>query len=212
MTIGPTENVVFGGLDIAFDDRVLRPRAWTLAQSQWAAELLREAPAGPVLELFAGVGHIGLAAVRGSDRELVLVDLNPAAAELARRNIETAGQAARVAVREGRVDDVLRPGETFALIIADPPWVPTEGIGEFPEDPSIAIDGGADGLDLARTCCGVLDQHLAVGGWAVVQLGTTQQADVLDRYLADELGSALRIAETRSYDRGVLVALRRDAR
>ena len=38
-----------GRLDFAYDDRVLRPRAWTAAQSQWAAELLVDAPAGPVL-------------------------------------------------------------------------------------------------------------------------------------------------------------------
>lgn len=211
VTTGSTENIEFGGLAIAFDDRVLRPRPWTLAQSQWAAELLADAPDGPVLELFAGVGHIGLAALAGSDRDLVLVDLNPAAVELARSNVETAGLADRVSVREGRIDDVLRPQESFALIVADPPWVPTDGIGEFPDDPSIAIDGGADGLDLARTCCAVIDQHLASGGSAVLQLGTTQQADVLDRYLADELGSALRVVETRGYERGVLVELRRDA-
>lgn len=211
VTTGSTENIEFGGLAIAFDDRVLRPRPWTLAQSQWAAELLADAPDGPVLELFAGVGHIGLAALAGSDRDLVLVDLNPAAVELARRNLAMAGLADQASVREGRIDEVLRPQESFALIIADPPWVPTDGIGEFPDDPSIAIDGGADGLDLARTCCAVIDRHLASGGSAVVQLGTTQQADVLDRYLAGELGSALRVVETRSYERGVLVELRRDA-
>ena len=92
-------DVDFGGLTITFDDRVLRPRDWTLAQSTWAAELLATAPAGPVLELFAGVGHIGLAAVASTDRELVMVDLNPAAVELARCNIDTAGLASRVTVR-----------------------------------------------------------------------------------------------------------------
>lgn len=209
VTAGPTENVEFGGLDIAFDDRVLRPRPWTLAQSHWAAELVQDAAPGPVLELFAGVGHIGLAAVAGSDRELVLVDLNPAAVDLASRNVTSAGLAERVTIREGRIDDVLRPEEVFALIIADPPWIRTDGIGEFPEDPSIAIDGGADGLDLARTCCAVIDQHLAAGGSAVVQLGTTEQAELIDDHLSRVLGSGLRIVETRSFPRGVLTRLTR---
>lgn len=208
-TTGPTESVEFGGLDIAFDDRVLRPRAWTLAQSQWAAELLRDAGPGPVLELFAGVGHIGLAALTRNDRELVLVDLNPAAIELARRNVGAAGWTARVEVREGRIDEVLQPGETFALIIADPPWVPSEGIGEFPEDPAIAIDGGSDGLDLARISCEVIDRHLAEGGSAVVQLGTVEQAELIDDHLAQLPGSSLRVVETRGYERGVLIRLGR---
>lgn len=208
-TTGSTQSVDFGGLDIAFDDRVLRPRDWTLAQSEWASELLHASGSGPVLELFAGVGHIGLAAVADTDRELVLVDLNPAAIELARRNVEAAGLAAQVSLREGRIDEVLRLGETFPLIIADPPWVPTAGIGEFPEDPSIAIDGGTDGLDLARTCCAVIDQHLAEDGSAIVQLGTVEQAEVLDDHLARELGSTLRVVETRQFERGVLIQLTR---
>lgn len=211
VTTGPTDHVEFGGLDIAFDERVLRPRSWTLAQSEWAADLLRDAVDGAVLELFAGVGHIGLAALAANQRELVLVDLNPAAIEHARRNVEAAGLGARASVREGRIDEVLQPEETFAVIIADPPWVPTEGIREFPEDPTIAIDGGADGLDLARTCCAVIDRHLADGGSAVVQLGTTEQAELIDDHLARVLGSALRVVETRSYERGVLIRLTRRA-
>ncbi|KAA1374782.1 methyltransferase [Aeromicrobium fastidiosum] len=199
-------DVDFGGLTIAFDDRVLRPREWTLAQSTWAAELLVTAPAGPVLELFAGVGHIGLAAVASTDRELVMVDLNPAAVELARRNIDAAGLASRVTVRHGRIDEVLRPDERFAVVVADPPWVPSAGITEFPDDPPIAIDGGDDGLALARTCCDVIDRHLAPGGSAIVQIGTSEQAEALDQHLR-ESESGLRLVETRVHERGVLVAL-----
>jgi len=201
----------FGDLDVSFDDRVLSPREWTMAQSEWAADLMQEAPAGTVLELFAGVGHIGLAAVASADRPLVMVDLNPVACDFARRNVDAAGMGSRVEVREGRIDEVLDAGETFPVIIADPPWVPSAGIGEFPDDPTIAIDGGEDGLALARVCCRVVDRHLAPAGSAVLQLGTTGQADQLDTYLADVLGSALRVVETRTYERGVLVRLSRQA-
>lgn len=200
----------FGGLDIAFDDRVLRPRAWTLAQSQWAADLLADAPPGPVLELFAGAGHIGLAAVVGTARQLVMVDLNPAAVELALRNVEAAGMSSRVTVHEGRIDQVLRPDERFAVVVADPPWVPSAGIDEFPDDPAIAIDGGDDGLDLARTCCDVVARHLVPGGTAILQVGTTAQADALERHLRSA-GVGLERGETRVFERGVLVELVRDA-
>ena len=141
-----------GGLRIAYDERVLEPRPWTVLQSGWAADLLPALPPGPVLELCAGVGHIGLLAVAGSARDLVLVDLNPVACELARANAEAAGHAGAVQVREGRFEDVLEAGERFPLVIADPPWVPSEQTSRFPEDPLVAIDGGADGLDVARAC------------------------------------------------------------
>lgn len=199
-------DVDFGGLTIEFDDRVLRPRDWTLAQSQWVASLLPTAPEGAVLELFAGVGHIGLAAVLDSPRELVMVDLNPVAVELARRNVEAAGMTSRVSVREGRIDEVLRPDETFAVVVADPPWVPSAGIDEFPDDPTIAIDGGGDGLDLARVCCDVIGRHLAPGGTAIVQIGTADQAAVLDAHLRNG-DQGLQLADVRQFERGVLVEL-----
>lgn len=203
----PVDSVRFGGLDIAFDNRVLRPRPWTMAQSQWAAELLAVAPPGPVLELFAGVGHIGLAAVLDSDRDLTMVDVNPAAVQFARRNADAAGLQGRVVVRHGRIDEVLESGERFPLIVADPPWVPTAGVAEFPDDPTIAIDGGADGLALARSCCRVVDAHLDVDGSAILQLGTLAQVDAVAGYLADELASMVRVVETRTFDRGVLTRL-----
>ena len=207
MTVVELPLADFGGLTVQYDDQVLRPRPWTLAQSVWSADLLRTAPEGRVLELCAGVGHIGLAAVAESRRELVLVDLNPAACALARRNIDAALMTNRVEVRQGRMDVVIEANEKFALIIADPPWVPTSGIEEFPEDPSIAIDGGPDGLDLARTCCAVVDTHLARGGAAVLQLGTAEQVDAIADHLEHDLASPLRVIEVRTYDRGVLALL-----
>jgi methylase of polypeptide subunit release factors len=136
-----------------------------------------------------------------------MVDLNPAATALAQRNIDAAGLGHRVCVREGRIDEVLAAEESFALIIADPPWVPSEGIGQFPDDPSIAIDGGSDGLDLARTCCAVIGRHLARGGSAIVQLGTSEQAERIGDHLESHPELSLRIVETRGFERGVLVRL-----
>jgi methylase of polypeptide subunit release factors len=206
--VGPTcpETTTFGHLTIQFDDRVLRPRDWTAQQSAWARDLLAEAPAGPVLEICAGVGHIGLLAVAGTSREIVLVDLNPVACHYARINAEAAGHP--VEVREGAMDEVLHDSETYALVIADPPWVPSDRTGQFPEDPLIAIDGGSDGMGLAWTCVEVVAGHLAEGGSALLQLGNLEQVGQLERHLADDPGLGLRVLEAREHDdRGVVVRL-----
>lgn len=197
------EQVDFGGLTIRFDHRVLRPRQWTVAQARWATDLLTSAPLGPVLEVCAGVGHIGLAATLTTGREVVLVDVNPAACELARANASAAGMAERVDVREGPMERVLEEHERFALIIADPPWVPTADVGRFPEDPVIAIDGGDNGLGLALVCCDVIGDHLEPGGRALLQLGSMDQVAALKVHL----GAKLRVLESRAYESGVLVLL-----
>jgi release factor glutamine methyltransferase len=163
-----------------------------------------------VLELCAGVGHIGLLAMAFRPRELVMVDLNPAACELARANVAANPVALPVDVREGRMEDVLAAHERFAGIIADPPWVPTRDVTGFPDDPLVAIDGGDDGMSVAWTCLDVVARHLLDDGWALMQLGTTGQASLLRERVESVPELDLEVAELREYgERGVLVHLRR---
>ncbi len=208
MTHTPTgreEAMAFGSLEIRFDDRVLRPRPWTAEQSRWAAELAVSAPDGPVLELCSGAGQIGLLTVALTPRPLVCVDLNPVACEYTRRNAEAAGLAELVSIRQGRIDEVLQPREGFAVVVADPPWVPRADTGRFPEDPLLAIDGGDDGLDVAWACVAAASRHLLPGGSAVLQLGTLEQAAAIDNGLG-RYGD-LAVVEVRQAERGVLVRL-----
>ncbi len=195
----------FEGLRIEYDARVLAPRPWTAAQSRWAAELIRDAPPGPVLEVCAGAGHIGLLAVHLAPRPLVAVDLDPVACGFLRRNAALAGIP--VDVREGRMDEVLDVEEEFAVIVADPPWVRTAEVGQFPDDPVRAIDGGDDGLDLARTCLDVIDRHLMMGGSALLQVGPHDHAHRVAALAAacDEL----EVAEVRDFERGALLQVDR---
>jgi methylase of polypeptide subunit release factors len=201
-----TTTVPFGPLAITVDATVLQPRPWTYAQSAWAQELLADLPDGDVLELCSGAGQIGLGAVHGTGRALVMVDMTPRACELARLN---AGQVEEpVDVREGRFDAVLADAERFVLVVADPPWVPTQRVDDHPDDPVWAIDGGLDGLEVARRCVKVAADHLADGGRVLVQLGSREQVDVLSRTL-EAVG--LRVAEVREggedASRGVVALL-----
>ncbi|MDP2774393.1 MAG: methyltransferase [Nocardioides sp.] len=201
MTREIRERMAFSHLTIEYDDRVLQPRPWTAMQSTWAAELIPDSPVGRVLELCAGAGHIGLLAVSLASRPLVCVDLNPVACELTRRNAELAGLAADVEVRCGDLATVVPTGEEFGVVIADPPWVLAADTGRFPEDPLLAIDGGEDGLSVARECLRVGARSVADGGHVLIQLGTREQA----RQLAGEsVGTPLSLVEVRDGERGVV--------
>lgn len=200
-----TESCVrFGELDISYEDGVIAPREWTLAQSDWASELLPTAPDGPVLELCTGAGHIGLHAVLHANRTLVAVDDNPVACGHARRNAERAGLADRVEVRQGRIDEVVGDDERFAMVVADPPWVPSDVVPRFPEDPVHAIDGGPDGLALTRTCLAVAAAHLEDGGVLILQVGPAQE----DAVAAEASAHGLHLHDVRRFgDRGALLRL-----
>ena len=204
------ETVEFGSLRITFDDRVLRPRAWTAEQSAWGVELLEHAPEGPVLELCTGAGQIGLLAVADSPRPLVLVDADPVACSYARANADAAGRPGPTEVRLGALETAIAPGETFALVLADPPWVESARTDVFPEDPLTAIDGGSDGLDVAKACLAVAGEHLADGGSLVLQVGTPDQATALEQWLEQHPALRLAAGEVRDYvSRGTLLRVDR---
>ena len=200
-------SVDFEGLQIAHDERVLEPRPWTAMQSRWAAELVEshDGPGARVLELCAGAGHIGLLAASLSGASLVCVDLNPVACEYAVANAAAAGLAERVEVRCTALEQARTDGEApFDLVIADPPWVLRDEIGRFPEDPELAIDGGPDGLDVARACLVSARSAVEPGASLLLQLGDIVQAQ---RLADDEAAAGWQTGEVRQGERGVVLRL-----
>jgi methylase of polypeptide subunit release factors len=206
------ETMQFDHLTVRFDERVLRPRPWTRSQSLWAAELATVLPPGPCLDLCAGVGHVGLLLASLVARDLVLVDADPIACRYARDNATAAALPQRVEVRTGDVEAVLGPDERFAIILADPPWVPSAETWRFPADPVFAIDGGPDGLAGARTCVEVIGRHLAPEGVAILQLRDEQQVLGISAHLDDGATLGLSAGQVRADPdgNGVLLELTAD--
>lgn len=196
-------------LSIAYDERVLAPRPWTLGQATWGARLWSRLGGGPVLELCSGVGQIGIALASLVPATVVMVDSSPVACAFARANAEAAGVADRVAVRCRPIDAALAPEERFDLVLADPPWVPTDTVTDFPEDPVHAIHGGPDGLVLARACLRTIGRHLTARGRALLQVGP-RQAGAVGRELARDPSRGLVAVASRVYgDRGAVLELAR---
>ncbi len=104
------------------------------------------------------------------------------------------------------MQSVLGADERFTCILADPPWVRSQEVGRFPLDPLTAIDGGTDGLDLARICVSLIGRHLADDGVAVLQLGDTTQVAAIESHLDSKPHLDLCVQDIRCPgDNGVLV-------
>ena len=173
----------FGPFRVGYDDTVLAPRPWTIVQSRHAAALLAGRPDGPLLELHCGAGHIGQAAALWSNRSLVQVDDNPAACAWARRN--AVANAVDAEVRCVDLEELGSSNESFALVLADPPYVPSAETARFADDPVHAIDGGQDGLDGIRASLPVAARLTRPGGAIVLQVRGPGQVDVLGGVAAD---------------------------
>lgn len=156
----------------------LAERGWT-----WLEARARESGGewqGRVLDWGTGTGCLAVTlAVRVPAIEVVGVDISPAAAALARRNVVRHGVGERVRVVESDGCAALAPTETFDLVVANPPYIPTGEIaGLAPEvrdhDPHLALDGGAEGLDLYRRLAGELSTRLRLGGVVLMEFGDGQ--------------------------------------
>lgn len=162
----------FAGLRILVEPGVFVPRRRT--------ELLVRAGAArrpeTIVELCCGSGAISaaLVAVLG-DPVVHAVDVDPAAVRCARRNLPTGH------VYEGDLDVPL-PADLAGrvdLLVANAPYVPTDEIALMPpeardHEPRIALDGGTDGLDVARLVMAAAPRWLAPGGAVLVETSGRQ--------------------------------------
>lgn len=174
-----------------------------MLQADWAGELSLELPPGPIVELCSGVGHIGQAAAVLSGRDLVQVDVEHRACALAEANATRNGIRQRVEVRCGDIGTGLRAGERFPLVLADPPYLTSDEVGGWPDDPQVAIDGGDDGLDLQRRCITAAAAHVLPEGVVLLQARGRAQIAELQAHIRS---SGLECVEIRDHDERRAVA------
>ena len=200
----------FGPITLRSDECVLEPRAWTLLQSEWAAELAPSCAPGPILELCAGAGQIGLAAAKLSGRALVQVDDDAHACDWARRNAAANDINSEVWNTDlGRTQQVLGD-RRFALVIADPPYLTSASVDSFPADPVHAIDGGPDGLAVVRLALAAAHRHAVHSAPVLLQLRGAAQVGQLAAAL-DHATAPFQIEVCRAHDPERAVVLLRAA-
>jgi release factor glutamine methyltransferase len=174
----PLEHLVgwaeFCGLRIRVAPGVFVPRRRTGFLVRQAAALAP--PRAVVLDLCCGSGAVGAALAAVLDGvELHAADVDPAAVECARQNIPGA------TVHSGDLFDGLPVSLSgrIDVLAANVPYVPTEAIGLMPpeareHEPRVALDGGADGLDVARRVIAAAPVWLARGGSVLFETSEAQ--------------------------------------
>nr|WP_276611607.1 putative protein N(5)-glutamine methyltransferase [Cryptosporangium phraense] len=178
----PLEHVLgwaeFCGLRISVDPGVFVPRHRTEFLVRQAA--VRTPPGAVVVDLCCGSGALGVALAAATEGlELHAVDIDPAAVRSARRNVGPLGghvyrgdlYAPLPGRLRGRVD----------VLLANAPYVPTEEIRLLPPEARdhehrVALDGGADGLDVLRRVIADAERWLAPAGVLLIEAGRHQAA------------------------------------
>ncbi len=209
----PLEQVLgwaqFCGLRVAVQPGVFVPRRRTELLVRLAAVVARAGGQGPVVvDLCCGSGAIGLAVVaRIGQVDLTAVDLDQAAVRCARENLAPLGATVLQGDLYRPLPDRLRG--RVDLVLASPPYVPTGAIALMPpearlHEPSVALDGGPDGLAPLRRLAAGAGEWLAPRGHLLVELSAGQRADACSA-MADH-GLAARVVRSESLDATVILA------
>lgn len=193
----------FFGRAFDVDASVLIPRPDTETLIEWAVET---APRdGRALDLGTGSGAIAITlALERSDLGVVATDRSPGALEIARGNARRL-EAAAVEFRPGDWWSAVRPGETFDLIVSNPPYLahddPHLDEGDLRFEPIGALTDGSDGLTALRVIISGAPGRLVTGGWLGVEHGWTQGAEVRALFERAGFGRVQTIRDAEHRDR-----------
>lgn len=178
----PLETVLgwvgFAGLRLGVGPGVFVPRRRTELLARTAARLARGAGDRPVVvEACCGVAPVAaFVAHHVPTARVHAADVDPAAVRWAARNLAGRGRAwagdlleAVPAVLRGRVD----------VLVANAPYVPHDAIATMPpeareHEPHVALDGGADGVDVQRRLLALAPAWLRPGGHVLVETSRRQ--------------------------------------
>jgi release factor glutamine methyltransferase len=173
----------FYGLDFRVSPDVLIPRPETELVVERVLKLPAASGRPVIVDVGTGSGAIGIAlATALPDASIIGTDVSASALELARDNARRHKVDGRILFLHG---DLLSPLEApVDVIAANLPYVTT---GDWdvlePElhdhEPRLALDGGADGLDLIRQLLKQAPDYLRTDGAVVLEFGIGQRDAII---------------------------------
>ena len=170
--------------DVTRDVLIPRPDTETLVENAVQTlnrQMVLDVPR--VLDLCTGSGCVAAAIAKHVKTAVVVAtDISEKAVDVARKNVERLGLAARVEVRHGDLFDPIRDmvdPMPFDVIVANPPYIPSAQIAALDRsvreyEPTTALDGGPDGLDLHRRILAQAPERLTRNGRIFLEIAFDQ--------------------------------------
>ncbi|MBN1454395.1 MAG: peptide chain release factor N(5)-glutamine methyltransferase [Anaerolineales bacterium] len=173
----------FFGLDLEISADVLIPRPETeLMVERAIAWLMAAQERRTIADVGTGSGCIAVAIAKHiPDVKIFATDISRPALEVARRNARRQDVAKRIDFIQCDLlpshPDPLPTDLHFDLICANLPYIPTRTLHKLPvygREPRLALDGGADGLDIVRRLLEITPEWLAPNGMILLEIEATQ--------------------------------------
>lgn len=173
----------FMGYPFLVGEGVLIPRPETELLADFAKDLLKDKKSPVVFDLCSGSGCIAISVAKLLPKAKVYaVEKSGDALSYLKKNVKL-NKAKNVEVISGDIADKrLLQGITPDLILSNPPYIKSDEIPtlqkEVQREPSMALDGGADGLDFYKILASDWLSRLPKGGVMAVECGEAQAEDI----------------------------------
>ena len=174
----------FWSISLQIRPGILIPRPETEILVEVVLQEIKENPAPKVLEIGTGSGAVAIALAKDNPRvEVLATDTDFTVLPVAQANAKEAELENAVQFIATDLFDSIRPAGYFDVICSNPPYVPTNIIPTLDPDvrnfePTRALDGGPDGLDVIRRLTANAENFLNRPGALVLEFGDGQEEAV----------------------------------
>lgn len=180
-----TQEAFLLGFKFFVDERVIVPRSFIaeLIMDEFSP-LVKPDDVVDVLELCTGSGCLAMIAAHVFEYAQVdAVDIDGDALDVARHNEKLYASEYNTTGRttwfQGDLYQPIPVDKQYDIIFSNPPYVNSKSMSELPDEylaePSIALAGGVDGMDLVRTIVSGAAHRLKPNGILVVEIGNEYQ-------------------------------------
>jgi release factor glutamine methyltransferase len=167
--------------DVTKDVLIPRPETELLVEKAlvWLQASARSHPERNrrVADIGTGSGVIATSiALNAPNASILATDISPAALQVAKHNAQKFSVQDRIEFVECDLlpnSSFLIQHSAFDLICANPPYIPTKTLHQLPifgREPTLALDGGADGLDVYRRLFKLAPDWLAPQGLMLLEI------------------------------------------
>lgn len=174
----------FMGLNFSVSPSVLIPRADTEILIEHILSHFAGKPFS-ALDLCTGSGCIAISLAHfNKNAHITGIDISSAATAAAKKNAQDLNVSERVSFETADIFKFDSFGK-FDLIVSNPPYIESDVIPTLSKtvygfEPTLALDGGADGLDFYRQITKLAPKYLHSGGMLAFEIGFNQKNSVAD--------------------------------